>query len=511
MKKILATLVAAALLLGMAIPFATAETPAIDTSEHVVITYMVTGNVPTDKTQETLAKLNELLTEKVNAELKLHWIEWTDYMSVYNLTLASQDGNIDLVGTATDWLDAWPNSINGAFMPLSEEMLKTYAPMTWAQVPAENWELCKYDGDIYLLPEDNYAQWINHGFMYRGDWAKEAGLEDGVHSWEQLGQYFQYVKDTYPEVIPWDGKPDASIINQLAGGWQTSHTKNIFMEGMPVALFFGVSPEDPYTVSRYYYEGDELVNFALNQKAWADAGYWREDVLNNTSIDTAKEMEQGISGAHQHHTQTHVGSESWRMEQYQPGSDLGFFWFGEEMGNLIKLNITHGAMAIAARSKNPERALMVYDLIRNDKEVYTLVCYGIEGVQYIMKDEKVFVRPDGYKSDTDGSSFNWWWGRNDAFVLNSPEFAADKAAILYAIYDGVAINYPYGQIVFNLDPISVELDNLSNVFNTYMPQIVYGKNPNPEAYVAEFRQQLKAAGYERAIAEIEKQLAAVYK
>ena len=34
------------------------------------------------------------------------------------------------------------------------------------------------------MPEDNYEQWTNHGFAYRLDWAKEAGLEDGVHSWK---------------------------------------------------------------------------------------------------------------------------------------------------------------------------------------------------------------------------------------------------------------------------------------------------------------------------------------
>ena len=64
--------------------------------------------------------------------------------------------------------------------------------------------------------------------------------------------------------------------------------------------------------------------------------------------------------------------------------------------------------------------------------------------------------------------------------------------------------------MFDLDPISSELDNLSNIYNTYMPQIAYGKQADVEGYVAEFRQQLKAAGYERAIAEVERQLTEVY-
>jgi hypothetical protein len=472
---------------------------------------MVTGDVPTNKSMtDVLPEINKVLDEKLNAELNVIWIEWTDYLSHYNLELASQDGNIDLVGTATDWLDAWPNIQKGAFLPLSEEMLQTYAPQTYAQVPSADWDLCKYDGEIYLIPEDHYAQWTNHGFMYRNDWAKAAGLANGVHSWEDLGIYFQYIKDNLPAVIPWDAKPDASIVAQLSAGWLTSHTPGIYVEGLRVDLFFGKSKDDPYMLSTYFLEGDELVNFAKNQKAWADAGYWKEDVLNNTSIDTREEMHEGISGADQHHSMTYYGGEAKRMDDYQPGSDLRFFWFGEEQGNLVRLNITHGAMAVAAKSRNPERALQVYDLMRNDEQIYRLLNYGIEGQQYVLEDGGVYTRPEGFVEDTDGSGFNYWWGRNDDHELVGPMTDTAKRDALIAEYDKVAINYPYGRVVFNLDPISANLDNLSNIYNTYMPRIVFGKMDDPESYVAEFREQLKMAGYETCMAEVESQLAEVY-
>ena len=145
----------------------------VDTSEHVKITYMTTGDRPSGteaKYEEMMTELNKILTEKVNAELEIYFIPWTDYLTNYNLTLAQMDGTVDLVGTASDWLDAWPNSKNGAFLELSEDMLKTYAPQTWASVSPEHWDMCKYNGEIYLMPEDNYAQWTNHGFIYRLDW-----------------------------------------------------------------------------------------------------------------------------------------------------------------------------------------------------------------------------------------------------------------------------------------------------------------------------------------------------
>ncbi len=516
LKRIVSLL--AALALALCLVPAVAETeatdyaawfPGVDTSEHVVLTYLVTGDIPTNKTNDVLKVFNEKLTAAINAEIQVEWIEWTDWQTKYNLALAMQDGTVDLIGTATDWLDAWPNTQKGAFMELSEDMLKTYCPKTYASVSAEHWNLCKYDGKIYLIPEDNYAQWTNHGFLYRGDWAKAAGL-DGVHSWEDLGTYFQYIKNTYPDVIPWDANGSgSSYSDQMLNGWASSKNGAISIEGFPVPLFFGASASDPYTLSTFYTEGDSLVNFAKMMKTWADAGYWREDVLNYTG-DVMAEMKEGLTGAHQHHTQTWKG-ERYKMNTAQPGSDVGFFWFGEESKTLVSLNITHGAMAVAAQSDAAERALMAYDLIRNDETFYRLFNYGIDGAQYVIDQNGFMARPASYTDDTvDGSSFNFWWGRNDNLELRSALVDWDAYDALMKIYDGVKIDYPYGQIVFNTDPISVELDNLSNVFRTYAPIICFGKTDNPEAYVAEFRQALKDAGIDKVMTEVQSQLNAVY-
>ena len=330
-----------------------------------------------------------------------------------------------------------------------------------------------------------------------------------MHSWEDLGVYFQWIKDNKEGVYPWDADGNGSSYSpQMSGGWQTSHTGNIAIEGFPVGLFYGESKDDPYTLSRYYLEGDELVNFAKTMKSWADAGYWRTDVLNYSGQQDAL-MKEGTSGARQHHTETWTGFRT-DMEEAQPGSDLGFFFFGEEMNNLVSLNITHGAMAIAQTSKNPERALMVYDLLRNDPEIYRLMMYGIEGEMYTIDENGYMVRPEGFDSTTDGVTFNWWWGRNDDLGLRDANRDWEAIDALYARYDEIAVDYPYGQVVFDLTNIQVYLDNISNVYNTYMPRICFGLMDDPEAYVAEFRTQLQNAGIETVMTEIQNQLDAVY-
>ena len=62
MKKLVALLTALMMLVCALPVLSTAEeAPAVDTSEHVTITYRVSGDIPTDRTLEGLAKVKEIL------------------------------------------------------------------------------------------------------------------------------------------------------------------------------------------------------------------------------------------------------------------------------------------------------------------------------------------------------------------------------------------------------------------------------------------------------------------
>lgn len=487
------------------------DTSKIDTSEHVKIVYMTTGDPKENgATEAMLVELNKILTEKVNAELEIYYIGWTDYLSNYNLTLAQMDGSVDLIGTATDWLDAWQNAQNGAFLELSEDMLSTYAPKTYAQVSTDEWEECKYNGDIYFLPENYYTQWTNHGFIYRGDWAKEAGLATGPHSWQDMTTYFKSVKEKHPDIIPWNSNGSERV--GLADGWMISNTDSVRIEGINSGRMFGGSKDDLYTIWSPFYEGNELVEYAKFMKEWDNMGVWKTDVLNNSTADAGEDMQIGLTAAEQHHTNTWLGDSGFKTDQKQPGADTGIFWFGEENGNLVSTSITHGAMAVSAASKNPERALMVYDLLRNDPECYKLINYGLEGVQYEMTAEGYRKQPEGYTSEKDEIVTNYWWGRNDDLELLEDGRNWDKYEALCAEYDKVKIPYPYGKFVPDMTNIQAQINNINEIHDTYMGQISYGKyKGTAEDIVAEYRSALKGAGIEDVIKELQTQIDAVYK
>jgi ABC-type glycerol-3-phosphate transport system substrate-binding protein len=472
------------------------------------ITMLVLGDKPTNgRLEAMLTVLNKRLTEQANATLSLHYVEWADWQTQYNLQLLSGDKSVDLITTATDWLFAWENAQKNAFLPLSEKMLKKDAPKTWAQVNASgDWDLTKLDdGQIYFIPEDNYTQYTNHGFFYRGDWAKQAGIPDGtITKFEQFTQYFTWIKQNKPGTYPWDvAKTNESALTGYLQGHTDWFTLQEVTAGNNYPFQIDNSGSTP-KVTSWYYNSDQLLAAAQEAKQWNQLGVWREDALNYDG-DTREEFFSGLSGTDQHHTQTFVGSIVDNMTKKQPGSDPKMFYWGQENGNVFKDIKTHGAMAVSAYSKHPDKALAVYDLIRNDKTDYDLLNFGIEGKDYVLTADGKIDYPAGYDASKDALGSNFWAGRMNEFEPAKATDAPNKADI-FASLNAVAKNYPFSTLRVKKDQIDPTLSAIGGVLSEYIPQLEFGKEANPAAMIAEMRKKLKDAGFEDVLKSIQADL-----
>ena len=279
--------------------------------------------------------------------------------------------------------------------------------------------------------------------------------------------------------------PDLQTIQQIsAGNYYPFHTHEA----------------DPHTVTSWYMEGDALLEAAELAKTWNEIGVWREDAINYDG-DTREQLYAGLSGTDQHHMQSYLGV-LYEMEKRQPGSDPRFFHWGQENGNYFRDILTHGAMAVSATSRNPEKALEVYDLLRNNKEDYQLLNFGIEGVDYIINEEGELDYPEGYDSSTDALGSNFWGGRRDSLELPRATDPPNKQE-LFDELDAGAKDYPYSTLLFNKDAIDPTLAAMGAVFSEYIPQLQYGKFDDPATAIEEMRQKLRDAGYEDALTSIQ--------
>ena len=467
--------------------------------EPTTITYLTIGDKPVNgRTEEVIARINEILLKKVNAKLDLYYVNWSDYLNHYNQTLSSGKADIDLVGTGSDWLDAWPNAFNGNFLPMSEEMLRTFCPRTYSNVTREQWKKCSYNGEIYFIPENEYSQWTNHGFIYRSDIAKEAGL-DQVASWDDLNKYVKYVVKNRPDMEVWDADGTNTVVTL---GYLMSAGNYAPIYEISTYGLWGAYTDNMGTIVSPYYEGKDLIEFAKLMRNWNDIGVWKSDL--NPSESNLEEFFSGISALEQHHTQKYFTEIRPTMEYRQPDSDVKFYWFGEESGNLLKTSILHGATAVYSGSKNPEKALMVYDTLRNDIECYRLLRYGIEGIQYVISSEGMLERPSGFNEERDSIITNFWWGRRDVLEIPESFSAWDDYYELLDSYERMAIDYPWDGIAFATPEIIGKLSSILEICDKYIPEITYAQYEcTPEEEVAEFRRELKEAGFEEITKKIQ--------
>jgi len=474
-------------------------------NKPVKIVMLALGNRPTNnRTAVAIKEINKRLRPELNVEFDIRHIEWTDWQNRYQLALASGDSGFDLVVTATDWLFAWEIVRKGGFMPMTPQMLEQNAPRTWEGVTPAHWDLCTQDGKIWFIPEDQFTQYTNHGFYWRGDWAAQEGI-DNIVTFADLEAYFDAVKKYQPQAYPWDvgGSHGAVALD----GYLTSNTETQTIIGIATGntALFRYHNDDPYTVVSPYMDGNELVDAVRMFERWNKKGFWREDVLNYQGL-TRDLFYAGLSGVDQHHTMTYYSTIRPTMDREQPGSEVQFFYFGQENNNVNKDLLTHGAMAINAASKNPELALQVYDLLRNDEEIYMLLNYGIEGEDYIWNPDGTLGRPEGWDAVRNGLATNFWAGRMDKFepVLDT---WWDGTLGLIEHFNSFAREYPLEKFAFDNTKVAAEVGNVGDVCGSHLGLMAFGRTGlSPEEAVANFRRDLKAAGYDKIKAEIQAQL-----
>jgi hypothetical protein len=472
------------------------------------ITMLLLGNKPTNgRADAAIAEINKIVGPRIGVELRTQYIEWADWQNQYQLTLAGGDPNIDLVVTATDWLYAWEISRKGGFYPLTPELIQKNAPKTWAEIPAAHWDLCTEGGKIWFIPEDQYSQYTNHGMYWRKDWAAEGGVTE-VAKFEDLEKYWDAVKENHPEAYPWDAAGAEYLDFGLIGAYFFAKHPVQTIIGAAAGNFniFQYNVNDPYTAVSYYMDGNDLVEVAKILDRWGKKGFWREDVLNYRG-ETRNLLLAGLSGSDQHHTQTYVGLRE-QMDREQPGSELQMYYWGQELKNINKDLLTHGAMAINAASRNVEKALQLYDLLRNDKQIYLLYNYGIEGKDYLVLPDGRFSRPAGFNSTNDAIDTNFWAGRMDAFEPSWDTWWTGRTAFVENL-NSFAREYPLEKFAFDNTKVAAEMAAIGDVCATYIPSIHFGKTANPEKAVTDFRAALRAAGYDKVKAELQAQLTAI--
>jgi len=448
--------------------------------------YVYPGGIPKDLTVVQDA-MNTILKAKINATIKLEVLDWGSYTDKVNLMVSSGEV-FDLLYVAP-WLS--PSYIqlisNGGLAPL-DELVSKNAPELLAAVPTAAWGATKVNGKMYGVP--NQQIWVKpFGPTIRKDLIEKYKLDYAtVTKLEDLETFFAAVKAGEPDIFPCSG---GSYIGEYYG-WDP-----IVTQSSQVSVAYN---DKELKVFNAYDTPQYKAQVELMRK-WYQAGYFPKDVIPQADLNNtwkAGKIGSGLLGV------------------VKPGGDmesklnLGWDVVSKNLSPIFMTtaSVTATMTAVGATSKDPARAMMFLNLINTDKELYNLLCKGVEGKHWVWVDKANNIIGPGpnqadYTPGTDwmfGSVFNAYYNDKGYADIKFNEATA-------ALNAGAAASVALG-FAFNPDPVKTELAQVdAKVTELGTPLIGGMVDPaDPTKGYDAFLKGLKDAGMDALLAEAQKQL-----
>lgn len=473
---------------------AAAEVKAPDISKKVELNWYLLGDAHPDQAK-IVAEWNKMLEKDLNATVKLNFTTWTEWNTKYNLLLTSGE-KIDML-FASSWADFYKFSKQGAFKDLTN-LLPTYAPTTWGNVPKEDWSSVTVGGKIYAVPNTN-PEYTPDGFVYREDWRKELGTPE-FKDLNSIEAYLDAVK-TKKNVTPINGAAFENT-NRLYFFWQD-------FQKIGSDLIGATSYSKPHDIVAFPFT-QQFEDWAKKMKTWEQKGYW-----NKTGLADKTEAGDFIK--------TNQGAIYWRNPSSAGGfindvkakgltMEIGYFPFTRFHNYVIPTLPIANGMAIPKASQNPERSLMVLDKLRNDPAYFNLMTYGIEGTHWAKADDNkhiVIPAPGVDLNKTpryDIASWGWRYEPNMKGEKGGWE-GLDK---LKEEFKQISKPDIFGQIYLDYGPVKSEQAAVNQVYEQYGKPLMLGLVEDVDASLKTYRDKLKAAGIDKLLEYVKKEAEAFY-
>jgi len=368
------------------------------------------------------------------------------------------------------------------------------------------WDVARAGGKIYAVP--NQQLWPRVYTFY----IRTAITDKYPIDWEKVGNGIQGLKD----VLAWgktvmEGEPDlvaltAGGVSGLGTGVGTFNESEVFGYSRIMGNWF------PAVV-----KFDDPARKVLNE---TEVPYFMELAKVAREYEINKLVQPADLTPEEY-------TANWKAEKY-----AGDFWmFGPSMyapipqpwcnnctfdgkkyigAKFLDTGSIQATMtAVCATSKQPKAAMQVLRMAQTDADFHNGLYYGLEGQDWIWVDKA--TKQIKYAEGVDAAmppylTYNWMYGDTFLDYYLGPEMAAadpNKVSIQINATAPVASTLGF---VFDPTPVSAEIAQINAVVTEQYGNIVTGRAEDPEAAVAKYQKDLKAAGVDKVIVEIQKQI-----
>lgn len=443
-------------------------------AEPVNLVYYTIGNPDEDLSLVNDA-VNAMLAEKIGVTLTMHKITWQDYEKTLN-TLVMSESSFDIAFA----IEYASYAQRGAFLPLDEYLEREGAGMYEAVNPLL-WEGVRMmDGRIYGVPTNKELSVQEH-WMYPKELVDKYRIDiTRYRTLESLEPLLAMIKDKEPDYLPMELEKNTSNFFTMYG------YEHIVSQKLP----FVVKPFSPEPQVLNAFETPEARQMLETLRAYYTAGYINEDA----ALKQVEALEPGKKVFLKSAGGGILSENSWSR-------DRGYAIVSCAVTPPI-VTTEHtrgGVMSVSASTKYPVECVKFLNLLNTDPEVRNLFHYGIEGIHYELDEngQVVLTHSERY-AGVQYTQGNW-------FILHTIRGEPANKWDLYEQTNAGTIKSPLLGFTPDLSAYAREMAAITIACEKYGPCLLTG-SVDVETELARFLQELKQAGMDGVIAELQRQL-----
>jgi putative aldouronate transport system substrate-binding protein len=438
----------------------------------------VFGAVPGD-VSDIEAKINAITQAKINTTVTISPISIGAWGQQMNL-MTSGGEKLDL---AYEFGQSYGTSASSKRLKEIDALLDQYGKGVAEAVGADYLKAARVEGKLYGVPlTGSYS--TQSGIAMRKDLVEKYKIDiASIKSIEDLDSVFKTIKENEPGIVP------------LASGLASPLEYYRWYDRLSDRI--GVLPDyDNGLKLENYFASKKYADTVTLMHKWFKAGYINKDAA--TTQTDGQEMVKA-NKAFSVFVVNKPGSEA--SLKRSSGYDMVIANLQPNAYSTTS-DILTGLWTIVQQSENPERAMMMLNLMYTNSDIANLLAFGIEGKHYVKVSANQVDVPNGAKSlgfgiqpYQVGNIFLTYLPKSEAMDLYEQTKAGNKTAM-----KSKAIGFS-----FNSESVKNEITAINNVMTQYRKGLETG-TVDPADKLEEFNSKLKAAGIDKVIVEKQKQL-----
>lgn len=432
------------------------------------------------------AEFKDIVKKEINAEIEFQFIPWTEYGGGKTDLMLSTGEDF---ATYTDTNYMVKSVAKGLYADLTPYMDSEAAADMKKTVDDNSFKAFQLGGKQYAVPVGNKP---NSGEFYsvlvRQDLLEEVGMSS-VSSLAELEQFYDKVHAAHPELI---GYASTDARRMLMYEYTD---KNLYWQNDFLAI--DEAADGDQIIS--WFESEEFKAYSQLIRSWYVKGIIPKYAATNTpqlqsDWNSGKAMFWAGTAA-----RPFEGAAT--ISQAVPTAKLTNYFLSKDLPKISRGTYST-AWFVSANAADPERYVMFFNLLQKNQELYDLFAYGIQDKDYTLDENGRLTR------NTTDSLIPDWLLMNKNFI-RFDKSVPDDFITQYKAWDDEAIISKGAGFNFDNTPVKNEETKINGVFSEFMAPIASGFLDYEENFPGAL-EKLKAAGFDKYIAEYQKQFSEWY-